>query len=147
MEYSQVLGHTIIISTHLNDRAPSLGIVIENIFDWFYFFITPLNITMFPALLLRCVKFYSLSSRKTPNYRCIIQATSVDNIAVICRSTRTISSIFPLEYCHISCISYQISMWACRSLTPNNHPQKHIRDKHRRPAGFTWCYFSVGSSQ
>lgn len=33
MEYSQVLGHAIIFSIHLNDRALSLGIVIENIFD------------------------------------------------------------------------------------------------------------------
>ena len=35
-----ILGHVAIISAHLNGRAPSLGIVIENIFDWFYFFIT-----------------------------------------------------------------------------------------------------------
>lgn len=34
-----ILGHVAIIDAHLNGRAPSLGIVIENIFDWFYFFI------------------------------------------------------------------------------------------------------------
>ena len=33
-----ILGHVAIISAHLNGRAPLLGIVIENIFDWFYFF-------------------------------------------------------------------------------------------------------------
>ena len=33
MEYSQVLGHVAIIGAHLNGGAPSLGIVIENIFD------------------------------------------------------------------------------------------------------------------
>lgn len=35
-----ILGHVAIIGAHLNGGAPSLGIVIENIFDWFYFFIT-----------------------------------------------------------------------------------------------------------